>query len=103
MRCVMEIVFFIAFVISLLNVVYALVTKNIFFSGGWINYYDNKLNFFASLVIVMSYSEWSREGYKVFIHSVIYKIKIWLSYVFGMILRNITRKQLDDTTSCISV
>ena len=53
----MEIVFFIAFVISLLNVVYALVTKNIFFSGGWINYYDNKLNFFAGLVIVMSYSE----------------------------------------------
>lgn len=46
----MEILFFIAFVLSLLNVMCALVTKNIFFSGGWISYYDNKSHFFAGLV-----------------------------------------------------
>ncbi|OBU20175.1 hypothetical protein CTM88_06565 [Photobacterium aquimaris] len=51
----MEILFFIAFVLSLLNVVYALVTKNIFFSGGWISYYDNKLNFFAGLVTFIAF------------------------------------------------
>ncbi len=46
----MEILFFIAFVLSLLNVMCALVTKNIFFSGGRISYYDNKSHFFAGLV-----------------------------------------------------
>ncbi|KJG19224.1 hypothetical protein UB37_19355 [Photobacterium iliopiscarium] len=51
----MEILFFIAFVISLLNVVYALATKNIFFFGGWISYYDNKLNFFAGLVTFIAF------------------------------------------------
>ncbi|WBA14028.1 hypothetical protein [Salinivibrio proteolyticus] len=46
----MEILFFIAFALSLLNVICAFVTKEIFFAGGWISYHENKSHFFAGLV-----------------------------------------------------
>ncbi|MCA0936532.1 hypothetical protein LCL85_13410 [Vibrio alginolyticus] len=51
----MEILFFIAFLVSLLNVIYAFATKEIFFAGGWISYYDSKVNFFAGLTTFLMF------------------------------------------------
>ena len=45
----MEVLFFIAFLLSLMNVIYAFARKEIFFAGGWISYYENKSHFFAGL------------------------------------------------------
>ncbi|OEF48473.1 hypothetical protein BCT30_14520 [Enterovibrio norvegicus] len=45
----MDIIFLIATIVSFVNVVYAFITKRIFFAGGFIDYYENKSHFFAGL------------------------------------------------------
>ncbi|MGF1704522.1 hypothetical protein [Enterovibrio baiacu] len=47
----MDIIFLIAAIVSFVNVVYAFITKRIFFVGRFIDYYENKSHFFAGLFV----------------------------------------------------